>query len=261
RRFAACAGRCAARPAGPAQPQVPARRAHGGLQALSRALATRLHHVRVRHARRHQRRRRARPRTAGAGRRRAVQVQPDPVQPVSRIGTAPLEQGTDTIVRWHPGGCGHRDHGAPHARRRHRRGLRPARRRGPRPDPARRALVPNPADCGAALMVPNSPGNMFPMLPLALVAALLVGLAGCASTGGSAPGGSMVDGQSVVPRAEVDTEERRRARIRLELASGYYQQRNYSVALDELRQALTIDPDYGAAYGMLGLVYMELKEN
>src|SRR5690606_23251498 len=187
--------------------------------------------------------------------------QPDPVQPVSRIGTAPLEQGTDTIVRWHPGGCGHRDHGAPHARRRHRRGLRPARRRGPRPDPARRALVPNPADCGAALMVPNSPGNKFPKLPLALVAALLVGLAGCASTGGSAPGGSMVDGQSVVPRAEVDTEERRRARIRLELASGYYQQRNYSVALDELRQALTIDPDYGAAYGMLGLVYMELKEN
>jgi len=110
-------------------------------------------------------------------------------------------------------------------------------------------------------MVPNSPGNKFPKLPLALVAALLVGLAGCASTGGSAPGGSMLDGQSVVPRAEVDTEERRRARIRLELASGYYQQRNYSVALDELRQALTIDPDYGAAYGMLGLVYMELKEN
>lgn len=110
-------------------------------------------------------------------------------------------------------------------------------------------------------MVPNRPGRKFPSFRLLLAAALLAGVAGCASTGGDGPGaGSVVDGQSVVPRAEVDTDERRRARIRLELAAGYYQQRNYSVALDELRQALTIDPDYGAAYGMLGLVYMELKE-
>ncbi len=109
-------------------------------------------------------------------------------------------------------------------------------------------------------MVPNRPGRSYPWWRLALAAALLAGAAGCASTGG-AGAGSTVDSQSVVPRAEVDTEERRRARIRLELAAGYYQQRNYSVALDELRQALTIDPDYGAAFGMLGLVYMELKEN
>lgn len=109
-------------------------------------------------------------------------------------------------------------------------------------------------------MVLNRPGRSYPWWRLALAAALLAGAAGCASTGDVGVG-STVDSQSVVPRAEVDTEERRRARIRLELAAGYYQQRNYSVALDELRQALTIDPDYGAAFGMLGLVYMELKEN
>lgn len=105
----------------------------------------------------------------------------------------------------------------------------------------------------------NRPGRK--RLSWLLGAALLVGVAGCATTGGEGGGGSVVDARSVVPKAEVDTEERRRARIRLELAAGYYQQRNYSVALDELRQALTIDPDYGAAYGMLGLVYMDLNEN
>jgi type IV pilus assembly protein PilF len=111
-------------------------------------------------------------------------------------------------------------------------------------------------------MVPNHTGRKFPWYRFALAAALAAGLAACAATDGTVPGGgATVDGQSVVPRAEVDTEERRRARIRLELASGYYQQKNYSVALDELRQALTIDPDYAAAYGMLGLVYMDINEN
>lgn len=89
--------------------------------------------------------------------------------------------------------------------------------------------------------------------------------AGCAATGplGSLPADpdrSVRDVTDVMPAAEVDTEERRRARIRLELAAGHYQQRNYSTALDELRQALTIDPRYAQAYGMLGLVYMDLKD-
>jgi type IV pilus assembly protein PilF len=110
-------------------------------------------------------------------------------------------------------------------------------------------------------MVPNLPRGKSPNWRLALAAVVLAGMAGCASTGDPASGGATIDGQSVVPRAEVDTEERRRARIRLELASGYYQQKNYSVALDELRQALTIDPDYAAAFGMLGLVYMDINEN
>lgn len=93
-----------------------------------------------------------------------------------------------------------------------------------------------------------------------LLLAALAGLSGCASTAGQDEGIAF-DARSVVPRAEDDSEERRRARIRLELAAGYYQQQNYSVALDELRQALEVDPNYAAAYGMLGLVYMELRED
>lgn len=60
--------------------------------------------------------------------------------------------------------------------------------------------------------------------------------------------------------ARTDTEERRRAQIRLELASGFYQQGNYNQALEELRTALSTDPSYAQAYGLLGLVYLDLRE-
>ncbi len=96
------------------------------------------------------------------------------------------------------------------------------------------------------------------VLPLLLV----VVLPGCvsSSTTTTAGGVTRADDRTIIPRAEIDTEERRRARIRLELAANHYQSRNYATALDELRQALTIDPEYPAAYGMLGLVYMDLDD-
>lgn len=57
-----------------------------------------------------------------------------------------------------------------------------------------------------------------------------------------------------------ETEVRRRARIRTELAITYFQDGRYSIALDELKQALTLDPNYAEAIGILALVYMELNE-
>jgi type IV pilus assembly protein PilF len=53
---------------------------------------------------------------------------------------------------------------------------------------------------------------------------------------------------------------RNRARVHTELAGAYYERGNMGVALDELRQANTADPSYPQAYGLLGLVYMELKD-
>lgn len=97
------------------------------------------------------------------------------------------------------------------------------------------------------------------LVAVGLALAMLLAGAGCATPGDSALGSR--GGQSVVPESPDESEERRRARIRLELATGYYQQRNYNVALDELRQALQADPNYAPAYGLLGLVYMDLREN
>lgn len=91
----------------------------------------------------------------------------------------------------------------------------------------------------------------------ALLAATL--LWGCAApTGGTTDYGAA--SRAALPESSQESDLRRRARIRLELAAGYYQQGNYNVAIDELRQSLAIDPEFAPAHGMLGLVYMDLGD-
>jgi type IV pilus assembly protein PilF len=58
-----------------------------------------------------------------------------------------------------------------------------------------------------------------------------------------------------------DDQVRDRARIHTELASGYYEMGNMGIALEEVREALRADPNYGPAYNVAGLVYAELKED
>ena len=53
---------------------------------------------------------------------------------------------------------------------------------------------------------------------------------------------------------------RNRARARTDLAGGYYRNGQLAVALDEARRAAAIDPNYAEAHGLLGLIYMEMKE-
>lgn len=81
---------------------------------------------------------------------------------------------------------------------------------------------------------------------------LLLELVGCAAPGG-APSGDVVT-------ASDEPEARRRARIRLELAVGYFEDGKTTIALDELKQALVTDPTYAEAYNLRGLVYMRLAE-
>jgi type IV pilus assembly protein PilF len=57
------------------------------------------------------------------------------------------------------------------------------------------------------------------------------------------------------------SDPRNRAKIRTELASLYFQRGSHGIALEELRSAIGADPGYALAHGMLGLVYMELREN
>lgn len=99
-----------------------------------------------------------------------------------------------------------------------------------------------------------------PWLPYVRVfAAVLVALvlASCAAVqGSSGPGGS---GADLVTDSD-EPEARRRARIRLELAVGYFEQGQTTVALDELKQALVTDPNFGDAFNLRGLVYMRLND-
>jgi type IV pilus assembly protein PilF len=84
-------------------------------------------------------------------------------------------------------------------------------------------------------------------------------LSGCAAGGPDGAGGkNPVD--SVVTASD-EPEARKRARTRLELASGYFMEGKTTVALDELKLALQADPNYGDAFNLRGLIYMRLGDN
>lgn len=85
--------------------------------------------------------------------------------------------------------------------------------------------------------------------------ALMLALGGCAAAG-------VGRGASVEPMTESDEpESRKRARLRVELAAGYFEQGQTNVALDEIKQALAADPGFGQAYVLRGLVYMRLNDS
>ena len=70
-------------------------------------------------------------------------------------------------------------------------------------------------------------------------------LAGCASQQG-APSASGARNDIITESDEPD--QRRRARLRFELASGYFEQGQTNVALDEIKQSLATDPTFVDAY-------------
>jgi len=58
-----------------------------------------------------------------------------------------------------------------------------------------------------------------------------------------------------------EADPHRRAKVRLELAAGYYQKGQLDVALNEATEAVRLDPDLASAYSMLGLIQMDLQQN
>src|SRR5450756_919218 len=72
-----------------------------------------------------------------------------------------------------------------------------------------------------------------------LLVAGLTGISGCASKSVGS-GGSGVE---MVTDSD-EPEARKRARIRLELAVGYFEQGQTTIALDELKQSMAADPNY-----------------
>jgi type IV pilus assembly protein PilF len=90
---------------------------------------------------------------------------------------------------------------------------------------------------------------------------LLILLAGCAQTRGLPATTAAAVAAGAEPVTESDEpESRKRARIRVELASGYFEQGQTTVALDEIKLALGADPNYAPAYTLRGLVYARLNE-
>jgi type IV pilus assembly protein PilF len=89
---------------------------------------------------------------------------------------------------------------------------------------------------------------------------LVVMLAGCAGQPGAHGAAAATGGRSDIVTESDEPDGRRRARLRLELASGYFEQGQTNVALDEIKQSLLADPSFGDAYNLRGLVYMRLND-
>jgi type IV pilus assembly protein PilF len=80
-------------------------------------------------------------------------------------------------------------------------------------------------------------------------------LTGCAA-GGQGFSGTPAE----LPTARDDSPDRKRARIRLELATSYYQAGKNTVALDEVKQAMQTDSSFSDAYNLAGLIYQALEQ-
>lgn len=90
---------------------------------------------------------------------------------------------------------------------------------------------------------------------------LLLGLSSISGCGTSGPSFSGVGLRPEIITASDEPENHRRARIRLELASNYFESGQTQVALDEVKQALAADPAYADAYNLRGLIYMRLNDH
>lgn len=78
-------------------------------------------------------------------------------------------------------------------------------------------------------------------------------LAGCASQSQQQAADAVAAG---TPPEESDA--RRRARIRLQLASSYLEEGKVEIALEELQQVLAADPSFPDAWNLRGVIYMRL---
>lgn len=95
---------------------------------------------------------------------------------------------------------------------------------------------------------------------LGLLMALL-GAGGTLSLSGCANQPGMTDTPPEYQTASDETEVRKRARTRVMLASSYFENGQFAVALDEQKKAVQVDPSFSDAHNLGGLIYMALGDN
>jgi type IV pilus assembly protein PilF len=78
-------------------------------------------------------------------------------------------------------------------------------------------------------------------------------ISGCVGVGPQPP--------KYAPQPSAESDVQTRSRLHTELASGYLELGNYGVALQEAAEALKADPNFAPALNVLGLIYMELRDD
>ncbi len=109
----------------------------------------------------------------------------------------------------------------------------------------------------------NSSERSVSLMPLChwffLSLGVLLSIASCA-THPTPPGQGATAGRTEIVTDSDESSDRKRARIRIELAAGYFEQGKTTIALDELKLAILADPTFADAYSLRGLVYMRLND-
>ena len=100
------------------------------------------------------------------------------------------------------------------------------------------------------LLVAGLPGCLW----IAMMVVAGSGLVGCASRTSDAKAGTSRD---ILTESD-EPEIRKRARLHLELALGYFNNGQTTVALDAVKQSLNADPSMVESYNLRGLIYMRL---
>lgn len=82
---------------------------------------------------------------------------------------------------------------------------------------------------------------------------------------------ALMAGCAMPPQSNGDTKDRitesdqtdasKRANVRMELASAYFSRGQFTTALDEVKQALVVNPNLGEAYNLRGLIYAALNDD
>ncbi len=80
-----------------------------------------------------------------------------------------------------------------------------------------------------------------------------------ASGGSNASSGSSSGRRDLVTESD-ESDSAKRARIRTELAAAYFGQGQYVTALDEVKRALSVDPNHVPALSLRGLIYANMGE-
>jgi type IV pilus assembly protein PilF len=86
---------------------------------------------------------------------------------------------------------------------------------------------------------------------------VLVALQGCANGAGALP----AESASGVATASDQTDNDRRARVRLELASAYFARGQIETSLDEVKLAIQVNPNLPEAYNLRALIYAAMGED
>lgn len=93
-----------------------------------------------------------------------------------------------------------------------------------------------------------------------LAAAVAIAVAGCASKPTQPTPQTIIETPQVQLAPQPPVTPRRKAELHTELAAGYYERGQMSVALDELKLAEKDDPTYARIYNVYGLVYTMIGE-